>query len=292
MHQLRIEELDKNIFIPENMDECNREQRLDIAKLVFMYQMFEISYEQFKVLALYNLMNMEYSESVLPSLEEEKWQNITIISDLLDSFFELREDGKLHLVFTAIDNPVKKVSYKSAAFFGPSDWFKDMSWGQFIEGLGQLQSFSSSGKIEHLVNLFAIFYLRQNERFTKINLGKRVAYFDSLDIRYVYYFYLLFNNFWLFLTTSSLIKVDGREIDLRILFQQGNNGSNGTSVDIEHPDLGLRSTTFQMAESGVFGPLDKLMEAKFGPVILNMYDVMVRNLKREAELEAQKNENK
>lgn len=285
MHEIRILELDKSIYIPENMDECDRTQRLDMAKLVLMYQMLEINLDQFKIMALYNLMNMDYSEESLPNLQEEKWQNIYVVAQVLDSFFEMRDD-KLHLLFTSIDNPVKKVSYKAHSFIGPSDWFKDMKWGQFLEGIGELQKFSQTGDMECLIRLFAIFYLKKNERFTAIDLAKRVDFFRLLDARYVYHFYLLFNNFWMFLRTSSVIRVDGKEINLTLLFEGGKESE--ISIDFDLPELGFRSTTYQLAESGVFGSLEKLLETNFGAVILNMYDIMVRAKRREAELEAQK----
>lgn len=287
MHSIEILELEKTIYIPENLNECDRNQRLDISKLVLMYQMAEINLSQFKILALYNLMNMEYSDAELPNVQEEKWQNLYVISELLNSFFEIREDGKMQLIFDSIENPVKKISYKAHSFFAPSDWFKSMKWGQFIDAIGELQNFTVTGKIECLVRLFAIMHLKHRESYTKIDLDKREKFFDFLDIRYVYHFYLLFNNFWIFLTKQSLIRVDGKEIDLRILFEKGDSDSD-IEISIDHPDLGFRSTAFQLAESGVFGTMAELNETDFGSVILRMYDMLVRLKLREAEMEALK----
>lgn len=175
------------------------------------------------------------------------------------------------------------------SFYGPKDGFKDMTWKQFIEAVGELQSFSDDGKIEHLVNLFAMFYLRPKESLSSLDLEKRVHFFRFLDIRYIYSFYLLFSSFWKFIKTQSIIKVDGRTIDLRIMFEE-----SADSEDLlpDLTELGFRSTSYQLAESGVFGTYPELEQQNFWDVILRMYDMTIRNKKREAEMESQKNDTK
>lgn len=286
MHLIEFKEAKLRRFIPENIAECNRQQYLDISKLVLMYQMAEIDIKQFRVLALYNLLNMEASESEFAHEQEEKWQNIYIVSELINTFFEVTEDGRMHLIQNYIDNKVKSVSYKAHSFYGPKDGFLDITWKQLLDGIGEVQNFLNDGKIERLVKLFAMFYTKRNERYGKFDMGKRLKFFDQLDIRYIYGFYLLFLSFWRFLTTSSIISVDGKQIDLSVLFDQ-NDSEDKISIDL--PELGLRSTTFQLAESGVFGAMEELEQTKAWDVLVNMYDMMVRNKKREAEMEAQKN---
>lgn len=286
MHSIEILELGKRIWIPESIAECNRKQYLDISKLVLMYQVGEIDLKQFRVLALYNLMNMEFSENKFQHLEEEKWQNIYILSELLNSFFEITEDGRMHLVQNYIDNKVKSVSYKAMIFYGPKDGFRDITWKQLVDGLGEVQSFLQDGKIERLVKLFAMYYKRKNETYGKFDMERRIKWFAQLDIRYIYGFYLLFLSFWRFLTTQSRINVDGKEINLTALFDQN---SGGDEVTIDLPELGLRSTSFQLAESGVFGPMEQLEQANAWDILINMYDMLVRSKKREAEMENEKN---
>lgn len=290
MHDITIQEINKRFWIPENLAECNRNQYLDMSKLILMYQMNELNKKQFRVLALYNLMNMEYSKADLENVEEEKWENVYVASQIIDTFFETDEEGRESVVLDYVHNPVKSVKYKMMTFVGPKDGLKDMTWKQFIEAIGELQTFSTDGKIEHLVNIFAMFYLRPRETFGKIDLERRVDFFKHLDIRYIYGFFLLFTSFWKFLRTQSVIGVDGREIDLRIMFEV--KASDEEEVLPELAELGFRSTSYQLAESGVFGTLAELEQSNFWDVILRMYDMTVRNKKREAEMEAQKNENK
>lgn len=290
MHEIKVMELNKRFFIPEDLSECNREQYLNMSKLICMFQTQEITFNQFRVLALYSLMGIAFEKNKLENIQEEKWENIYMTSQILDTFFDIDDNDQKHLKlnFTG-QNPVKTVKYKMMTFIGPKDGFKDMTWKQFIEAIGELQSFSDDGKVEHLVNIFAMFYLRPNEKIDKIDLDKRTNFFRFLDIRYIYAFFLLFSSFWKFIKSESIIKVDGREIDLRIMFEE-----SGDSEDLlpELTELGFRSTSFQLAESGVFGTYEELEKNNFWNVLLRMYDMTIRNKKREAEMEQQKNDSK
>lgn len=291
MHTLDFQEINKRFEVPENLSECDRRQYLDMAKLVFMFQTDEITYEQFRVLGLYSLMNMHYEESELPNMQDEKWQNVYTTSELLDSFFD-DVDGVKHLIQDYIHNPVKTVKYKVLSFSGPKDGFENMTWKQLIEGIGLLQSFQESQNPELLLKLFAMFYLRKGEKLGKFDLDKRMDYFKDLDIRYVYGFYLLFTSFWKFLLSDAVIKVDGREINLSLLFAKNEDDEESeAAASIDLPELGLRSTAFQLAESGVFGTMDELEQSNAWDVLLRIYDMMVRNKKREAEQNANDKEN-
>lgn len=289
MHSLEFLEIEKTVYIPENMGECDRRQYLDMSKLVLLYQLGDINLIDFRAHGLYSLMNMEFSKNELESAQTAKMENVAMCSKLLDSFFRIDEDGKMHLIQEYIHNPVKWVKYKAMTFYGPKDSFSGMTYGQMEDGLGELANFSKTGDMECLLKLFSIFYLRPGERYSKINIDKRIAFFKYLDVRYVYGFYLLFVSFFNYLTTQCQIMVDGKEIDLTILFQSGSGSSE--NVTIEHESIGLRSTSFQLAESGVFGTLDALRDSDAFMVLIRMYDLTVRNMREEKEMEAQKNKN-
>ncbi|PIE50757.1 MAG: hypothetical protein CSA38_01975 [Flavobacteriales bacterium] len=281
MHSIEIKETGDRFWIPEHLGECSRKQYLDMAKLILTYQIKAISYETFRIMALYLLMNMEYKENNLEEIEEVKMQNVYITSEVLDSFFEEDENGKKHLIQDYVHNPVKFIKYKFGKFHGPEDAFKDITWKQLIEGLGEVQSFANDGDLKRLTRLFAMFYLRKGETLSDINLDKRVKYFKYLDIRYIYGFYLLFVSFWRFLTTNAVVEIDGKDIDLTLLFTRESKGEG----ESEYTELGLRSTSYQIAESGVFGTMKELNETNAWEILINMYDMMVRNEKRNAELE-------
>ena len=59
MHSLEFLEINKRVWLPENLGECNERQYLDMAKLILMYQLDDISYEEFRVQGLYALLNLK-----------------------------------------------------------------------------------------------------------------------------------------------------------------------------------------------------------------------------------------
>ncbi len=282
MHSLELPEIDKRYWLPENLDECDKRQYLDAAKLIFMYQMDEITYEDFRVFLFFSLLNLAYKEDEFEHVENEKWEEIYIKSENLNSFFSVDEDGIKHLIQDYIHNPMKTVHYKLHSFHGPKDAFQGMTYGQLEDGVGELNNFMKYGEIESLVKLFAIFYLKRNEKYSKVNIDKRIGFFDQLDIRYVYGFYLLFISFFNYLTKECIIVLDGKELDLRILFNASENVETTETSD-EPESLGMRATSFQLAESGVFGTLAELRESDAMMVLVRMYDLVLRNRKEEQE---------
>ena len=292
MHSLEFQEINERMWIPENLGECDKRQYLDASKLILMFQMGELNESQFRVMLLYSLLNMDFEKSELEYEDEEKWDNIYICSEVLKSFFTEDENGQKHLVQGYVNNPMKSVSYKAHTFKGPKDAFQGITYGQLEDGVGEINNFVKYGEIESLVKLFAIFYLKGNEKYSAVKMEKRIKFFDHLDIRYVYGFYLLFISFFNYLTKECILVIDGRDLDLRILFATP-EADESAEADTDEPEsLGMRATSFQLAESGVFGTLAELREADAMMVLVRMYDLVIRNRKEEAERKKQEEEQK
>ncbi len=292
MHSLEFLEINKRIWIPENLGECDKRQYLDASKLILMYQMGELSEVQFRIMLLYSLMNMDFEKSELHYEDEEKWQNIYITAEVLKSFFREDENGQKHLIQDYIHNPMKTVSYKAHSFKGPKDAFQGITYGQLEDGIGEIGNFMKDGDFECLVKLFAIFYLKGNEKYSEVNMEKRIEFFKLLDVRYVYGFYLLFVSFFNYLTKECIIVIDGKELDLRILFTESEKSNSEESKDYEPESLGMRATSFQLAESGVFGTLSELRETDAMMVLVRMYDLVMRARKEEKEQKEREEEEK
>lgn len=287
MHSLEFPEIKERIWLPENLGECDRRQYLDASKLLYMLQYGEVSEEQFRLLLLYSLLNMKFKKSELENEEEKKWENTYICAEVLRSFFEIDDAGQAHLIQGYTHNPIKTVSYKMHTFVGPDDAFQNITYGQLEDGVGEIGNYIKYGELDSLVKLFAIFYLKKNEKYSDVNLEQRVVFFKQLDIRYVYGFYLLFISFFNYLTKECILVMDGRELDLTILFDV-NEGEEKKETDAE--GLGMRATSFQLAESGVFGTLAELRESDAMMVLVRMYDLVIRNRKEEQERQEREKE--
>lgn len=88
MIPIDIPSLNKTLYFPENLAECDAQQYADMAKLLYMYQAKEISYFDFRVLAVYALLNLKKPKD-LKNINQNslKWQNIYQLSELVDDFF-------------------------------------------------------------------------------------------------------------------------------------------------------------------------------------------------------------
>ena len=284
MHSLKFLEINKRVWIEEKLGECKRDHYLDMAKLIFFLQTGETSYNEFRTMALYVLMDMEYKKEEFENSDEEKWQNIYICSELIDSFFEKDENKVPHLILDFIHNPVKSVKYLNHTFKGPKDSFDGCTYGQIEDGFGELENFKKTNEIEYLVRLFAIFYMRSNETYDKIDLEKRISFFKHLDIRYIYGFYLLFVSFVNYLTKECVILLDGKEIEICMLFNSKNEDLETSEEEIVE-SIGLRATSFQLAESNVFGPYEDVRKTDYMLILIRMCDLIYRARHEKKEME-------
>lgn len=289
MHSLEFLEINKRLWIADKLGNCKRNHFLDVAKLIYFYQTGECSYEAFRTMVLFVLLDMEYKKDEFESGEDEKWQNIYQCSELIDSFFAVGEDGRKHLILDFLHNPVKSVKYKLHTFYGPKDNFGGVTYGQLEDGFGEFENFKRTNEIEYLVRLFATFYILPNETYDKVNMEKRVQYFAHLDIRYIYGFYLYFISFINYITKECVILLDGKEIEICMLFTSSNDDSTKVNDnDLEVESIGLRSTSFQLAESGVFGPHKDVRKEGFMQILIRMCDLIFRSRKEAKEAEAAK----
>src|SRR5690606_5517885 len=102
--------------------------------------------------------------------------------------------------------------------------------------------------------------------------------FKTLYFGEVFGFYLLFASFQKYLT-SAKIYWQGKELDLSILFSD----DEIKEVESDIPGIGMHSTLFTLAESGVFGTIKEIRKENFWEIIIRMYDLRKRDLDHKAQ---------
>ena len=285
MHIIEIPEANIKKYIPSHLGECNAIQYINMCNLIFRELTNQISFNELRTHAIYYLMNMVPSNKVEEETELNKFSNLAQLEELIDSFFEVgEEENKKIIKQYYINNPIEKVRIVKN-YYGPSNEFNNVKYGEYVDALTYFEDFHATGETKYLYSLFATFYREKKiinfsrEKFTK---DKRIKYnperteqlsktFKVLDIGIIYGFYLLFASFKKYLTTAKIF-IEGKEIDLAILF----DSSETTESNI--PGIGMKSTMFTIAESGIFGPLEKVREAPFWEIIVRIYDIRKRDL--------------
>lgn len=293
MHSIEIPESKLKRYVPSDLSECDSEQYIAMSQLIFMFQNQEISYEAFRTHAVYKLMGMKPSKKTIQ--DEEKYANIYAVSELIDDFFEIDENGQKTIKQYYIHNPVPSFKPLWATLYGPTDSFMNVTFGEYTDGLRLFHDFHATGDMQYLKLLCALFY-RPKKRFHR--LLKHQANYDGdmrkkynpatleadgnklkhAPIGFVYGFYLLFASFQKYLVDAKILW-GGKELDFSILFS-----GDGTTADTTTPDIGMDTIVFTIAESGVFGKVEDVRNTNLWDIMIRMYDL------RRADLERQKQE--
>lgn len=281
MHIIEIPQSNFKRYIPADLSECDAQQYMDMSELIFYFQNQQIGYDEFRTHALYKLMNMKPSQKEATD-DDIKFANVYQASQLIDTFFDIAPDGQKTIKQDYINNPVPKFKILLHTWYGPSDEFNNMTFGEYRDGLRFFHDFHATGDMEYLKLLTAVFY-RPKKRFKKIpysskDLDQRLKTLKYAPIGFVYGFYLLFASFQKFLVDAKLMW-GGNEIDLSILFDSSTDSSNGSM-----PGIGMDSVAFSMAESGIFGSLNQVDTTDFWDIIIRMYDIRKTAIEQEKQM--------
>ncbi|WP_372744274.1 hypothetical protein [Lutibacter sp.] len=286
MHTVEIPDKNIKIYVPEHLGECSAEQYINMCNLAFKFITNQINYTEFKTHGIYYLLNMVPSQKVDEATEIQKFSNLSLLADLVDSFFETNEEGTVKTIKQFyINNPIYKIVGASKNYYGPSNEFNNVKFGEYVDALSHFADFHETGETQYLYLLMATFYREKRskklskEKFTKDirvvynseRVDKLAKVFRVQNIGVIYGFYLLFASFQKYLTTAKLY-VQGKEIDLSILF----DGEETIESDI--PGIGMKSTLYTIAESGIFGTLKEVRNTPLWEVLIRMYDIRKRDL--------------
>jgi len=288
MITLDIQETGTRLYMPSDLSECDTRQYNAIAALLYQLQHREIPYEVFRIRAVYALLNMQVVDNKSQELQDLKMSNVYQVSELIDSFFEAgEEEGTNILKQYYVHNPLAKVRPVVRAYFGPSNDFTNMKFGEYIDALHFFTEFHETQDMEFLYQLMATCY-RPKKRWLFIkkhranydgdirvqhnqnHVERRALKFKLLEFGAVYGFFLLFASFQKYLC-SAKIYWQGKEIDLSILFNTADNSES----DI--PGIGMKSMLFTLAESGAFGSIKELRQESLWEILLRMYDLSKRD---------------
>lgn len=301
MHTVELPEAKIKRYIPSDLSECDAQQYIDMCELIFHFQNDSINYDEFRTHAVYKLMKMipktvkelENQTEEEKTIQAEKFANIYQLSELIDDFFDIDEKGIKTIKQYYTHNPVPYFKPVFKTFYGPADGFRDMTFGEYRDGLRLFHDFHATGDLHILTLLCAIFYRHKKsfhfvkkqlanydgnirERYNSNTLDERAKALKLAPIGFIYGFYLLFASFQKYLIDAKTMW-GGQEIDFSILFESP-NGDKSPTNDI--PGIGMDSIAFSMAESGTFGTIKEVDNTNFWEIFAKMYDLRRTDLER------------
>ncbi|MGI0106747.1 hypothetical protein [Salinimicrobium sp. WS361] len=291
MITLEIQETNRFLKLPEELGECDPRQYREACNLIYRYQQNELSYEDFRIEMLYKLLDLEKgsAKDLLDAERMEMYSNLFSLSCYVDAFFEKDEHeevDKLNLKLYYIDNKIKKVRSGDYDLVGPADEFENITWGQYMDALEIYYLIENQPSKELFYELMAIFYLPKGKKYDREKAGRYLKHIQKCHFGEVYGFFLLFASFQSYLFSATIF-YQGNELDLSILFQDPEDRKKETEPKSKIPGIGMKSIEFQLAGSGVFGPLKEMRKTNFWETILRIYDIRKSDLDAQAERERQ-----
>jgi hypothetical protein len=338
MLTLEIPEKNIKLQMPESLAECTQKQYVDVCFFLLNYQSQIIDFEQLKVMCVYKLLGLKYTKKSRLADEDKLHMqtNIILIGKYIENYFVKDQEDRLTIKLDFLHNPIPSVKYKFRTYYGPTDFFQNISWGEYCEGLeyfikflnpqekskadlarlqeersnfwgedaemdAQIESlsrqiyFENQKKSRYLRELFACFYRRRDKGkpkidnpqfdcrlpFDKLKIFEQSEKFVRIDTGVLYGFFLFFLSFQSYLDKAQ-ITVGGNTLDLSLLFERQPDEQIETAEKI--PGIGMLSLTYTMAETGVFGDVEKVNTMPFWDVILRLYDIRKRDLEEKERL--------
>ena len=75
MHTIELPDAKITRYIPADLSECNSAEYIDMCELIFRYHNQEIDYNQFRVHAVYKLMNLKKGKETQINLTDFAFMN-------------------------------------------------------------------------------------------------------------------------------------------------------------------------------------------------------------------------
>jgi hypothetical protein len=287
---IQIAETNRTIYMPLQLGDCNQEQYISFCDLMYRLENGALEFSEFKILATYALLGLKKGTRKIGEDEvDHALANIALLSQYVLEFFDRNEEN-ISLKLEYKNNHIEKIDTGTGVFYGPQQYFIDCDYGQYEDALDAFFSYNKYKNIASLQKLCSIFYHKKNAApYISLGLDDLKAHrknFKNLHIGYLYGFFYTFAAFHTYFSSSGVMW-EGKEIDMSIIFkEQPEDESSG--YESPYPSLGLKSTAFELAESGVFGTLKEVRSTKLWEIAFRLYDVRKRDLDYQAQTKTKK----
>lgn len=291
-------------YMPSDLSECDARQYIEMCELIFLLQTQQIDFDELKTQAVYKLLNMVPSKKKPSGTKEQqqaeennKFSNVYRLSEKIESFFDQGEENQKIIKQNYIHNPMPKFRPAWRTYYGPTDQFMNVKFGEYRDALRLFYEFNANGDINLLYDIVAIIYrpkkafhfIRKHwpnydgdirQSYNSNHVEKCAKAFRYAPIGFVYGVYLLFASFQKFIASAN-VPWGGKVLDFSILFQTDDDRANEEAL----PDVGMDAVMFMMAESGTFGNLKELDNTNVWMIWVRMYDIRRKDLEQKKQME-------
>lgn len=288
MHTIEIPEANIKKNIAADLSECTEVQYINVCNLLYKWSLHQLDFDTLKEQMIYILADMKFKNKESIPADDPAYANVFLLSELIDSFFETNEENQLVVKQYYIHNPIEKIMGAGKYYYGPSNEFNNVTFGEYVDALSFLYDYLETKDTTYLYLLFATFYREKDTSILGViefKKDKRVPYnadrvellakkFKYQDMGIIFGFFLLFTSFQKYLTNAR-IYVQGKEIDLSLLYKEF--PSDNKQTESEFAGIGMKSLLYTIAESGIFGPLEQVRKTSLWEILIRMYDIRKRD---------------
>lgn len=284
MQTIEVPGQKETLQIPSEWDELRPNQVIKILEYASMFTTGQMNYNKFIVCSFYIIADIKRNwisvakEMILSSGKyEEKLNNIFIYAQQLTTFLFKPKAKKEKIpspeefYFNTVINYIPVFTAKSTKYYGPKNMLGDLTFGEFIGAIDAMNEYFQNRDEPSLNKFIANIYRPSSDGIKRIEFQEeKLANYRS-DLSKVPAHIKFGILFW-FSTCINYIKsedieIDGKEINLSVLFPKKSKNNTAKSTGI-----GWKSVLYGVAKEGVFGPIEKTNSTNLFEVLMFMYD--------------------
>ena len=264
MNTLSIPEANFMQTYAATIDELQPSQWLHYCQLVQQVQAGTISWDDFEVSFLYNLLNLKPTKKG----GEDKVMNVTLLRETLRGFYDFsdKDPDKRYIQTETVLNLLPQFEWEGENYTGPGVLLHDITFGTFLQAYQVYGDYCKSENPDALTYMVAILYSNGQP------FPFREKALDKLPIHYGLANFFFFRSCVEHLTTKPII-VHGNEIPVHEVFETSGSGKSTQKVN----PLGLETVLFDLGEIGVFGNTQELKQQNLFEVLRYLWNKHTKN---------------
>ncbi len=259
MNTLRIPEKNFMQTYAATIDELQPDQWLHYVSLIEKVQANAISWDDFEVSFLYNLLNLKPTKKG----GADKLMNVTLLRETLRGFYDFSDkDSHKRFIHTeTVLNLLPEFEWEGETYKGPGVLLHDITFGEFLQTYQVYGDYCKSENKDALTYMLTILYSNGQP------FSIREKALDNLPSHYGLANFFFFRSCVEHLTTKPIV-VHGNEIPVYQIFDTKQAAGTRQKVN----PLGLETVLFDLGEIGVFGSTQELKQQNLFEVLRYLWN--------------------
>lgn len=296
MNTIEIPAINYTKQLPASWDELTHEQYLFIVDLYLKLKNREITIPQFKKGALCKFLQISFAgySRLKEDVQIEIASKIDQLSELFHFFF-VEEADNITFNYDFTQNLIPKVKCGwFTRLYGPDQALTNITFAEYIDAHSFYKQYAETANEDYLNMLVAVLYRKKQPflsvkrnlftfngqirvKYNQNRLDYYVKHVKKLPFVVKYAVFLWFNGCENHLRHGD-ISINGYSINLSLLYKQSQTAETESH---QTADIGIISLLYTVAESGVFGNIEKTAQTNLYDIFVYLYKKVIEQRKLE-----------